>query len=88
MNHRLGSSFKLLRVHISLMNTHTALCPALPAIDDGMVQYLPDSIPDFNVGTEATYTCNFGFRLVGQMVLECEMTGLWSSMPPICERKE
>ncbi|XP_064387691.1 uncharacterized protein LOC135335916 [Halichondria panicea] len=64
------------------------LCPILPPIDNGRVQYSPDFIPDFNVGTEATYTCNFGFRLIGQMVLECEGNGLWSNVPPICEGEE
>ncbi len=69
-------------------HTHTALCPILPPIDNGRVQYSPDFIPDFNVGTEATYTCNFGFRLIGQMVLECEGNGLWSNVPPMCEGEE
>ncbi len=86
----LVSSDMYLIVHVFYKNTHAhaALCRALPAIDNGRVQYSPDFIPDFNVGTEATYTCNFGFRLIGQMVLECEETGLWSDVSPSCEGKE
>ncbi len=66
------------------------MCPSLPAIDNGFVLYdtTPEIFLTYNVGTEATYTCNLGHRLVGQMVLECEITGNWSSAPPTCEGKE
>ena len=40
------------------------------------------------LGSEATYSCNPGFTLVGTEVAVCQADGQWSSQAPVCERKK
>ncbi len=43
---------------------HTAIvCRALPAITYGSITYAPETTPDYDLGTVATYTCDAGFVL-------------------------
>ena len=52
--------------------TYTAIeCPPLPTITNGMISYSPDVTPDYDLGTEATYTCEAGFYLEGNEVRVC-----------------
>ena len=37
--------------------------------------------------SEATYECDEGFELVGNVTRTCEATGNWSGEEPVCERK-
>lgn len=37
------------------------------------------------VGSVVRYTCNEGFRVVGEAVRRCEVDGRWSDPPPVCE---
>ena len=37
-------------------------------------------------GNTATYTCDTGFVLVGSEMLICEDDGMWSDLPPACQR--
>ena len=42
---------------------------------------------DFDVGTNATHTCNDGFILtVGSETRECLPGGIWSGRIPVCQR--
>lgn len=36
-------------------------------------------------GVIANYTCDTGFRLVGDVGRVCQSDGLWSGMNPICQ---
>ena len=54
----------------------------------------PSSILDGNltlsgltVGSVATYQCNDGLYLIGPSQIECEATGSWSHLPPLCTSK-
>ncbi|XP_077986729.1 complement factor B-like isoform X2 [Glandiceps talaboti] len=38
----------------------------------------------FIVDSQVTYTCQFGYRLVGSSKLSCELNGQWSGSPPQC----
>ena len=74
--------------------TYTAIeCPPLPTITNGMISYSPDVTPDYDLGTEATYTCEAGFYLEGNEVRVCmdddgmDAIGGWSGREPSCVRK-
>ncbi len=59
-------------------------CPLLPLIPNGGITYGPDTIADFDVGTNATHTCNDGFHLSGFDTRVCLDTGRWSGLIPVC----
>ena len=69
------------------------MCPPLPAITNGIISYSPDVPPDYDLGTEATYTCEAGFYLEGNEVRVCmdddgmDAIGVWSGQEPSCVRK-
>ncbi|XP_054546007.1 membrane cofactor protein-like isoform X9 [Talpa occidentalis] len=44
---------------------------------------------NFDFGASITYTCNEGFRLLGEKTLHCQLSGNqldWDEIPPICEK--
>ncbi len=76
---------------------HTAIeCPPLPTFTNGMISYSPDISPNFDLGTDATYTCDAGFFLdvtASSQVRTCiddygmDTIGVWSVQEPSCIRK-
>ena len=54
-----------------------------------MISYSPDVTPDYDLGTEATYTCEAGFYLEGNQVRTCiENDGMDASgQEPSCACK-
>ena len=67
---------------------HTAICPDLEPPVNGIISYDPDMTPPFrDIGTVATHACEEGFVLLGAGTRECEDGGMWSEIPPTCERK-
>ena len=64
--------------------TPTALCPPLAPIANGMITYGPDTVPDYSVGTIATYMCDDGFNLGENMVRVCQSDGTFSGTDPVC----
>ncbi|CAI8048580.1 Protein kinase C-binding protein NELL2 [Geodia barretti] len=61
-------------------NCNTKLrCPDLENPADGSVVY--DGLV---VGSQATYSCNDGYRLVGGSTRTCESDGTWSGESPLC----
>ena len=64
------------------------VCPPLPTITNGMISYSPDVTPDYDLGTNATITCEAGFYLEGNEVRVCmDDDGMWSGREPSCVRK-
>ncbi len=70
---------------------HTVIeCPPLPAITNGTISYSPDVTSDYDLGTNATYTCEAGFYLEGNEVRVCmdddgmDAIGVWSDQEPSC----
>ncbi len=65
------------------------MCPPLPAIINGMISYSPDITPDYDLGINATYTCEAEFYLEGNEVRVCmddgmEAIRMWSGREPSC----
>ena len=40
---------------------------------------------DLTAGTEATFSCAPGHKLIGQAVITCQLGGAWSEPPPRCQ---
>ena len=59
----------------------TGGCPVLGDPANGMVTWT-----SFTTGSVATYECDRGFELVGQMTRTCRRNLEWSGVPPICRR--
>ena len=64
------------------MSCFIALCATLANPANGAVLLSGNS-----VGDRATYTCHFGYEVVGTASQTCTSDGTWSSDPPICRRK-
>lgn len=64
----------------------TAHCSSLDELMSTVtISYGPDTTPEFDVGTTATYNCTgMGQVLIGQMTRECQDTRTWSGEPPEC----
>ncbi len=80
------------------LRLHTAIeCPTLPDIPNGLITYAPDTTPDYDLGTVATYDCNAGFALDlslgGSEVRTCvddmdnDAEGVFDNQAPKCVRK-
>ena len=73
---------------MSLLNlcfslTFTAVdCGRIGAPDDGEI-----TLSQTTFGSEATYECDEGFELVGNVTRTCEANGEWSGEEPACNGK-
>ena len=77
---------------ILLLFLAAIVCPALTAPTNGQVSY--DMTSPYQIGTEATFTCNAGFSLNGAVdMLTCadddqsDTVGTWGGTEPTCPRK-
>ncbi len=74
--------------HVHMTRTHAViLCPGLTFPDNGTVVI---SSTVLGVGTTASYTCNQGTVLVGDVIRTCEdnggaTLGEWTGTNPSCE---
>ena len=59
---------------------------------NGFIFYAPDDVPLYDIGTVATYECNPGFILVGDITRDC--VGIDANIAefnreaPVCTRKD
>ncbi len=73
----------------------TALCGVLPDIDNGRIEYSPDTTAPYDVSTVATYLCDEGYELTlnpGSQMRTCVDNGdgsgaSFDGTAPTCERK-
>ena len=56
-------------------------CPNLSAPAHGSVDY----ISGVDVGSQAIYSCEQGYSLVGISTRVCQSDGTWSGQPPLCQ---
>ena len=61
--------------------SHTANCPDLPSLMNGMIMY---SAGLRFVGSGAIYSCNTGYTLTGGATRVCVSEGIWDGSPPTC----
>ena len=77
--------FWKLKLNCTILSSFTVVrCFTLASIPNGAITYGPDMIPDYDVGTVATHSCNPGFRLLGSETRECLASGIWSGLIPVC----
>ena len=57
-------------------------CPALTNPDNGVVSGTSNTFESI-----ATYTCNEGYTLTGDMTRFCQANEMWSGSDPTCDRK-
>ncbi len=73
-------------------------CLPLPDIENGTIQYDPDIVPNYDLDTVATYTCNDGFVLefptsASSATRTCiddndnDAEGVFDREAPVCVRK-
>ena len=59
---------------------------------NGFIIYAPDDMADFDIGTVATYECNPGFNLIGDITRDCVEvdvnTAEFNREAPVCTRKD
>ena len=77
-----------------LLQIYAAIsCSELTAPTNGEINYNPDTTPNLDFGTVATFSCNNGLGLSGGDVsITCggdgsNTTGIWGGTVPTCERK-
>ena len=60
-----------------------------PVVDCGSLDDIPDGTVSTPQGTlyraTASYSCNTGYRILGNDTRECRADGRWSGSPPICK---
>ena len=54
-------------------------CPLLPVPVSGTID-----LTDTTVGSVASYSCDDGYDLVGDMMRVCQSDGMWSGDDPQC----
>ena len=78
-----------------LLNFHPAIeCLPLPPIANGDITHAPDMVPNYELGTVATYSCDAGFvldfSLGGTMTRTCvddgdnDAEGIFDGQAPAC----
>ena len=73
---------------------HTAIeCETLQTVANGVITYAPDSVPNYSLGTIATYSCNVEFSLdlsAGSETRTCiddgdnDAEGVFDGQAPTC----
>ncbi|XP_014973186.3 complement receptor type 2 isoform X2 [Macaca mulatta] len=58
-------------------------CPALPMIHNG--HHTRENVGSIAPGLSVTYSCESGYLLVGEKIINCLSSGKWSAVPPTCE---
>ena len=72
-------------IHITIFSvsaTIPAICPPLTDPPNGVVVVNPTPIE----GDVATYSCNSGFTLVGNLERVCQSDRTWSRSVPVCQQ--
>ena len=55
-------------------------CPRIDQPVNGIA-----TVTGYNVGSMAFYSCDEGYRLRGENILDCLVSGEWSTTPPTCQ---
>ena len=58
-------------------------CPSLGLLDNILADCSQGDVYAF--GAACTFTCEFGYNLIGEDIIACESGGVWSNDIPVCE---
>ena len=67
-------------IYFTQISLQSVRCPPLDHPERGQVTIDADRTP----GSEAMYSCDGGFNLLGSPTRVCLTNGTWSNMPPTC----
>ena len=86
------SKMDLVLFFVECIVSHTANCPELPSLTNGMIMYSAGSTNNRPFLTNAVYSCNPGYTLTGGnfsvgTTRVCVSGGIWDGSPPTCQRK-
>ena len=76
------SAYEILR-RLIFLPPPAAQCPVLSSPINGRVAVASPAVYQ----SQATFTCNPGYTLVGTSTLICTASGAWDAQPPTCRRK-
>ena len=68
---------------ILLIPSSKVQCDYLDDLEYGVIEH-----EGVYVGDKATYTCDYGYKLVGQSIRKCQYNGYWSGEAPKCEKSK
>ncbi len=73
-----------------LIVSHTANCPDLPSLTNGMIMYSAGSTNNRPFGSSAVHSCNTGYTLTGGTFTGgttrvCVTGRIWDGSPPTCQ---
>ena len=71
-------------MYVYYYSTAAITCPSLSPLTNGVISYSPDTSSPYDIGTMATYSCNVGFFLEGDMARACNNVGTWDGTNPSC----
>ena len=78
----LVSYSQLLHVYDAFLLLLVVDCGTLSDITNGQVNHNTET----TFGQTATYSCNTGYNLVGNITRTCQPNGVWSKKSPTCQR--
>ena len=71
-----------LTIHYYTLSLSVVDCGIPLSVLDGNVNFT-----DTVFGSQATYTCLYGYNITGDITRVCLADGTWSGSVPFCERK-
>lgn len=83
--------FLIILLHVTkyFLSHLVITCGSLTVISNGRLTYTPDTTVPFDYGTNATFSCDSGYFLEGDVVRTCigdgsDANGNWNGMTPQC----
>ena len=76
-------------IETHILSKSAITCTSLNLINNGLITFSPDTTSPFDFGTTASYSCNQGSYLVGNVARTCGgdgsgVAGTWSGSTPVC----
>ncbi len=81
------SKWTLYCLFVECIVSHTADCPDVPSLDNGIIMYSAGSTNNRPFISNAVHSCNPGYTLTGGATRVCTSSRRWTGSPPTCQRK-
>ncbi len=72
-------------VVVECIVSHTANCPDLPPLINGIIMYSAESSSNRPFSSSAVHSCNTGYTLTGGSTRTCVGGGSWNESSPTCQ---